>query len=58
VPRCSGFTKEPILVLFHAGGYALIVECSKETISRNETCEDVGETPTDLDYEILYRKNE
>jgi len=37
VPKCKECTKEPIVVLFHAVGYALIVDCSKMTISYNET---------------------
>jgi hypothetical protein len=37
VQKCKECTKEPILVLFHAGGYALIVDCSKRMINHDES---------------------
>jgi hypothetical protein len=37
VQKCKEFTKEPILGLFRAVGYALIAECSKKTINPTET---------------------
>jgi hypothetical protein len=43
VRKCKGSAKEPILVLYHAVGYALIVDCSKKTMSRNETQVDTRE---------------
>jgi hypothetical protein len=51
VQRCKEYTKEPILILWHVVGYALIVDSSKKTISHNETYAVIGETPTDHDYE-------
>ena len=37
VQKCKEYTKEPMLVLYHAVGYALIADCSKKTISRIES---------------------
>ena len=37
VQKCKEFTKVPILVLYHAVGYALVVDWSKKTITHNET---------------------
>jgi hypothetical protein len=51
VRKCKEFTKEPILVLYHAVGYALIVDCSKKTIRHNETYADIGEMPIECEYE-------
>jgi hypothetical protein len=53
VAKCKGSTKEPILVLYHAVGYALIVDCSKKTMSRNETQVDTRECLKKGEYDIL-----
>ena len=39
--RCENAKRELIFVLYHAVGYALIVACSKKTISREENVYDL-----------------
>jgi hypothetical protein len=53
VQKCKEFTKEPILVLFSAVGYALIAECSKKTINPTERYVVTREGLKKGEYDIL-----
>jgi hypothetical protein len=53
VQRCKESTKEQVLVLYPAVGYALIAECSKKTFNPPETYVATRECLKKGEYDIL-----